>query len=126
MLSTSAGERRLNTRPKIPRSLIAWTLLEGQLSGEIDSEGRNCDTVSMKNITVSVDEETHRRARIRAAELDTSLSAAVRKFLIEFAGGETDFERRKKLQERTLASIRSFRAGDRLSREEAHRRHALR
>ena len=28
----------------------------------------------MKNITVSVDEETHRLARIRAAELDTSVS----------------------------------------------------
>ena len=27
----------------------------------------------MRNITVSVDEETHRLARIRAAELDTSV-----------------------------------------------------
>lgn len=80
----------------------------------------------MKNITVSVDEETHRRARVRAAELDTSVSAVVRRFLIEFAGGETDFERRKRLQDQTLASIRTFRAGDRLSREEAHRRDALR
>ena len=32
----------------------------------------------MKNITVSVDEETHRLARIRAAELGTSVSALVR------------------------------------------------
>jgi len=32
----------------------------------------------MKNITVTVDDEVHRRARIRAAELDTSLSAVVR------------------------------------------------
>ena len=28
----------------------------------------------MKNITVSVDEETHRLVRIRAAELETSVS----------------------------------------------------
>ena len=35
----------------------------------------------MRNITVSVDEETHRLARIRAAELDTSVSALVRDFL---------------------------------------------
>ena len=35
----------------------------------------------MKNITVSVDEETHRMARIRAAELDTSVSALVRDYL---------------------------------------------
>ena len=35
----------------------------------------------MKNITVSVDEETHRMARIRAAQLDTSVSALVRDYL---------------------------------------------
>ena len=35
----------------------------------------------MKNITVSVDEETHRQARIRAAELGLSLSALVRLYL---------------------------------------------
>lgn len=39
----------------------------------------------MKNITVSVDEETYRRARIRAAEEDTSVSALVKGFLIELA-----------------------------------------
>lgn len=35
----------------------------------------------MKNITVSIDEETHRSARIRAAELGTSVSALVRNYL---------------------------------------------
>ena len=35
----------------------------------------------MRNITVTVDEETHRMARIRAAELDTSVSALVRDYL---------------------------------------------
>ena len=40
----------------------------------------------MKNITVSVDEETHRLARIRAAELDTSVSALVRDYLKALAG----------------------------------------
>ena len=39
----------------------------------------------MKNITVSVDEEIHRMARIRAAELDTSVSALVREFLRSIA-----------------------------------------
>ena len=29
---------------------------------------RNCEAVNMKNITVSVDEQTYRLARIRAAE----------------------------------------------------------
>lgn len=40
----------------------------------------------MRNITVSVDEETHRLARIRAAELDTSISALVREFLRSLSG----------------------------------------
>ena len=35
----------------------------------------------MRNITVSVDDETYRRARIVAAEQDTSISALVRDFL---------------------------------------------
>ena len=39
------------------------------------------EAANVKNITVSVDEETHRLARIRAAELDTSVSALVRSYL---------------------------------------------
>lgn len=35
----------------------------------------------MKNVTIALDEETHRRARIRAAELGTSLSALVKAYL---------------------------------------------
>lgn len=80
----------------------------------------------MKNITVTVDDDVHRRARIRAAERGTSVSAAVREFLTRWAGEETDFERRKRLQDETLKSIRTFRAGDRLSREAIHDRAGLR
>ncbi len=39
----------------------------------------------MRRITVSVDEATHRHARTRAAELDTSVSALVREFLNRLA-----------------------------------------
>lgn len=39
----------------------------------------------MKNITVSVDEEVYHRARVRAAEQKTSVSAIVRKLLEEAA-----------------------------------------
>lgn len=76
----------------------------------------------MKNITLSINEEVLRRARIQAAERGTSVSAAVREFLIAFAGGETDFERRKRLQDETIASIGRFRVSDRLSREDVHDR----
>lgn len=80
----------------------------------------------MRNITVSIDDDLYRRARIRAAELDTSVSAAVRHFLREFVQGDTSFEERRRLQDLTLATIANFRAGDRLSRDEVHRRDALR
>ena len=40
----------------------------------------------MRNITVSVGDDTYRRSRIRAAELDTSVSALVRTFLRNLAG----------------------------------------
>ena len=80
----------------------------------------------MKNITVSVDDEVHRRARIKAAERGTSVSAAVREFLMRWSGEETDFERRKRLQDETLRSIPAFRGGDRLSRDEVHGRAGIR
>lgn len=35
----------------------------------------------MKNVTIALDDETHRRARIRAAEMGTSLSALVKAYL---------------------------------------------
>lgn len=41
----------------------------------------------MKNVTIALDDEIHRRARIRAAELGTSLSALVKSYLQELAGG---------------------------------------
>lgn len=43
----------------------------------------------MKNVTIALDEETHRKARIRAAELGTSLSALVKGYLQRLAGGES-------------------------------------
>jgi plasmid stability protein len=76
----------------------------------------------MKNITVSVDDETYRRARIAAAERDTSVSAMVREYLTAVAGKETEFERLKRAEGELRARIGSFRASDRLSRDELHER----
>ena len=80
----------------------------------------------MRNITVSIDDEVHRRARIRAAEAGTSLSAAVREFLIRWSGEETEFDRLKRLQDETLRTIDTFNGADRLPREELYRRGRLR
>lgn len=79
----------------------------------------------MKNITVTVDDEVYRTARIKAAEANTSVSAMVKGFLQSLTEVESDFDRRKRLQRETMDSIRNFNAGDRLSRDEVHARHAV-
>ena len=80
----------------------------------------------MKNITVSVPDEIYREARIHAAERSTSVSAMVREFLAGLAKGESDFERRKRLQAETIAASSGFSAGGRLTREQVHDRDAVR
>jgi hypothetical protein len=78
----------------------------------------------MKNITVSVDDETYRRARVRAAEQDTSVSALVKRFLIELAQDESDADRLRREERALRAQIKAFRAADRLPRDDAHERGA--
>jgi uncharacterized protein YdaU (DUF1376 family) len=76
----------------------------------------------MKNITVSLDDETYRRARMIAAERDTSVSALVKKFLVELASGESEFERLKREEAELRKQITNFSASDRLSRDELYDR----
>ena len=76
----------------------------------------------MKNITVTVDDETYRRARIKAAERDTSISALVKRFLTELAVGESDTERLKREERALRERIATFRATDRMPREDLHKR----
>ena len=80
----------------------------------------------MKNITVSVPDDVYRRARIRAAEKGTSVSALVRDQLEKIAVEDSEFERLKRLQDQVIDSIREFSAADRMSRDEVHDRDALR
>lgn len=94
-----------------------------------------CEIAMMRNITVSIDEETHRLARIRAAELDTSVSALVRGYLKSLAGCDgaeptpalpSEAERRRsKLREvieRITANDGGLRMAENLSREELYDR----
>jgi hypothetical protein len=76
----------------------------------------------VKNITVTLDDEIYRRARIRAAELETSVSALVKRYLVDLAGSETEFERLEKLERTLRDRVVAFRAGDRLPRDEIHGR----
>jgi predicted CopG family antitoxin len=77
----------------------------------------------VKNITVSVDDETYRRARRKAADEDTSVSAVVRRLLEQYASGESEFERLRREELELLARVpEGFSASDRLSRDELYDR----
>lgn len=84
----------------------------------------------MKNITVSVNDELYHRARVRAAEKRTSVSALVREFLEHLAEEDSDFARKQREQNELIARIRAghpgFAASGRLTRAQAHDRDALR
>jgi Family of unknown function (DUF6364) len=78
----------------------------------------------MKNLTVSLDDDTYRRARMIAAQQDTSVSALVKRFLLDLASGESESERLKRQERELRERITDFDASDRLSRDDVHRRGA--
>ena len=81
---------------------------------------RYCDSV--KNVTISLPDEVYRKARVRAAERNTSLSALVKQFLESLAEEQGEFKRLERLQEESYAQIERFQASNRLTREELYRR----
>lgn len=54
----------------------------------------------MKNITVTVDDELYRRARVRAAENGTSVSAVVREQLQTYVAEPSDAVRQEQVRQR--------------------------
>lgn len=76
----------------------------------------------MKNLTVSVPDEVYRQARIRAAEGGSSVSALVSGYLRSLGDREAEFERLEAQQTQLVKEIERFRAGDRVDRDELHRR----
>lgn len=79
---------------------------------------------AVKNITVSLDDETYRRARTIAAQRDTSVSALVREFLAALGSAESEGERLKREERALRERVTAFRASDRLPRDEVHARKA--
>lgn len=80
----------------------------------------------MKNITVSVDEETYRQARIAAAKRDASVSALVRGFLRSLDASEAG-ERDRVTDQNTLLDALwekypGFTASENLDRDALHSR----
>jgi len=75
----------------------------------------------MRNITVAVDDDVYRRARMAAAAMDTSVSALVSRYLRQLAG-ETETERLKRQERDVRSRITEFTASVRIPREDAHNR----
>lgn len=85
----------------------------------------------MKNITVSVPDDLYRRARVKAAQQDTTVTAVVRDHLQNYAAEPAAGQPTKQDEEpigELLARIRAahpdFSASDRLTREELYDRDA--
>ena len=92
---------------------------------------------AMKVIIVSVDDETHRLAKVKAAEKGTSMSALLRNYLLRIleedgdrAPEETVPQRRARMLDEVMAKFEAegvgIDASERLSREELYDRHASR
>ena len=62
----------------------------------------------MANLTITVDEQVLKKARMRALEEDTSVNAVLRDYLEDYA--RADVERQRAI-ERVLASSRESRSG---------------
>ena len=91
----------------------------------------------MKTISVTVDDETHRQARIRAAETGTTVSAMMRELLTALLESppddvqvETEHQRRVRMLDEVLARFKREGVGidtsQILTREEIYDRHAAR
>ena len=91
----------------------------------------------MKVISVAVDDETHRLARIKAAQKGTSMSALLREYLLQVLRedgnrhpAETEPQRRARNLDEVMARFEAegvgLDASERLSREELYDRHASR
>jgi plasmid stability protein len=77
---------------------------------------------AVKNITISVPDDVYRDARIRAAERGSSVSALVGEYLRSLSERDNEFNRLEEQQREVQAEIKSFRARDRLDRDEIHDR----
>lgn len=91
----------------------------------------------MKNVSVSVDDETHRRLRIMAAEQGTSVSAMIRNQMVRLleparqaTSGETESEKHRRELREITEEFRQQGIGismsENLTREELYQRNAAR
>jgi hypothetical protein len=80
----------------------------------------------MKNITLSVDDETYRQARIQAAQQGTTVSALVRDYLNSLSRRAAAEPDKTTALFNTLDRATSYQASSRMTREESHARGRVR
>lgn len=80
----------------------------------------------MKNITLSVDDDTYRQARIVAAEQGTTVSALVRSYLRALPRRGAETAARAAALFEALDRADTYQASGRLGREESHARGRVR
>jgi plasmid stability protein len=76
----------------------------------------------MANLTVTIDDDTLRRARSRAIENGTSVNAMIRDFLEAFAGADLDKARADLLQHAAEFQGSSGPGGRSWTRDDVHER----
>ena len=76
----------------------------------------------MRNVTITLDEETHRAARIAAAERGMSLSGLVRDLLGQIQPGVDVRADAVRKSFEAMDRVKRFSAGNRLPREALHDR----
>jgi hypothetical protein len=76
----------------------------------------------MANLTITVDDEILRRARMRALELDTSINALLRDYLEAFGAASATWSHATDEILRLAAEARSGRGSRQWTRDELHER----
>jgi uncharacterized protein (DUF4415 family) len=76
----------------------------------------------MANLTITVDDEVLRRARMRALEQDTSVNSLLRDYLEAFASTGAAWQQATDEILRLSAQAKSGRGGRRWTRDELHER----
>lgn len=76
----------------------------------------------MANLTITLDDELLRRARMRALEQDTSVNALLRDYLEAFAATGTTWDQSTDAILQLSAQSRSARGDRRWTRDELHER----
>jgi len=87
----------------------------------------------MKNITISIEDDLYRQARMKAAEQSTSISALFKNFLLRLTvneAAETEFQRLAREEQELFTELDAKGLGlnpaYNLTRDELHDRDALR